>query len=127
MTYAGNVNIRSVLVADTFNQSIDAGEYIFKNINGDPAWYDVVGQRLTILGFYTIEISFANAGVLSMDIRDPTTSEIVSTTMYEGDTLTDNALYIFTVAITEPYQINFKYSVDSTVKYALLTSHGGVY
>jgi len=132
MTFAGNVNVRTIKVADTFNQSITAGDYIFKDANGDPVWFDIsnpahMGQRLTEIGFLTLQVSFTSGGVLSMAVKDPVTGVIYNTTFMMGDLLRASALYIFTVAITEGKQVNFSYSLDSTVQYAVLTSHGGVY
>lgn len=132
MTYAGNVNVRSVLVSDIFNQSINAGDYIFKDPNDDPVWYDIgdqnqMKQRLTDIGFLTLQVSFSSGGVLSMAIKSKETGDILTTDFMTGDDIRANSLYIFTIAVTESVLINFSYSLGTTIQYAVLTSHGGIY
>jgi len=83
---------------------------------------------------YTIQCSFATAGVLSL-VR---TRNGVSTTekFFNGESLVANALYAFTFVTTtddiigsesKNEIINFKYSVNATCNSLIVVSHGGIY
>lgn len=122
MSYAGNLNIRSVLVEDAFNRSVTANANILNE------WHSVVKQRLTNIAFYTIEVALRDTDVLYMVYRDPEdpSTETIGTFL-SGSTLKENALYIFTVGISEPFEFNLRCESDNSVNYLLITSHGGVY
>lgn len=122
MSYAGNLNIRSVLVEDAFNRSITADTDILSE------WHSVTKQRLTNIAFYTIEISLHNEDVLYMVYRDPNDPSVETLgTFLSGESLKEDSLYIFTVGISEPHEFNLRCMSDNVINYLLVTSHGGVY
>lgn len=122
MSYAGNINIRSVMVEDAFNRSITADTDILSD------WHSIVKQRLSTVGFYTIQISVDTPGQLYMVYRNPSdeSTETIGYFMDGGD-LNANALYIFTVAMSEPYEFNLRFDEDAAINYMVITSHGGIY
>jgi hypothetical protein len=122
MSYAGNLNIRSVLVEDAFNRSITANTDILSE------WHSVTKQRLTNIAFYTIEISLQTDDVLYVVYRNPSDPSVETIgTFLSGETLTENSLYIFTIGISEPYEFNLRCESNNIINYLLVTSHGGVY
>lgn len=129
MTYAGNINVRTVLEYDDFNRSITAGDPLIVDSDDNALWlhFGIAKQRITDVGVYTIQVSFNSGTKLSYTIKDPVSGDTVVQYFLGGDPLSGNAVYSFTVALSEPYQFNLFTSDSVTINYLVITSHGGVY
>ena len=125
MSYEGNVNIRTLLVPGVtlFNQSVTADTDILPtDLNIATA---VTSKQTKVVGVYTIEVCFDTAGKFNV------------ITKYDGTThygqinssvnLTPHEIFTFTKVMPQAWDMNFQFSADATLKWMVVTLHGGIY
>lgn len=125
--YGEGVNIKTYFVsnASLFNQSVTADTDI---LSADLTLENALPESRTKIryqGIYTVDFCMDTAGYFSVAVSDGTTQH---TGMVNGGNLIKaNAAYTFTKIIPEGHSLNFQFSEDATLKWLVVTLHGGIY
>ena len=125
MSYEGNMNIRTLLIpgATLFNQSVTANTDILPtDLNIATA---VTSKQTRVVGVLTVEVCFDTAGAFKVITKEGATS--VSGKINASNNLAVDEIFTFTKLAPEDWNFNFQYSANATMKWMIITLHGGIY
>jgi hypothetical protein len=125
MSYEGNVNIRTLLVpgATLFNQSVTANTDILPaDLNIATA---ITSKQTKVVGTYTIELCFDTAGKFSIMTKYGGTTHFGYINVSAN--LAAHEVFTLTKVMPEAWDMNFQFSADATLKWLVVTLHGGIY
>lgn len=118
MTRNGSVDLWTLFVSDSFDQSVTADTDILES--------DITltsPKKFQTLASFTFEVTFEDAGNFYFVVKDGTTEKIIKT--LNGSNQGANCGGTYNILLTDGYSLNIRYSTTTTLNYLTITGHGG--